>query len=374
MRRTIAHSSLSRRYGADHMTAFHLWVGENTECLPGSKHPSQITACVARFLWFSTGGTPFDEGVWKNIHRPDIIEEWIRRQNEAGMQPSTIYNYLGALNMADTFCYAVQRINAPSNFAGFMQRKTRLYRRRKNAQTRRSIDIQQDAGPLSLRPLVDFVLNNPKSGLRMKEAVSASKSGTMCADDFLFALRLAMLHMITSIGARASAIYTLTVGHLNGARGSWKDLSPIVIKNPHHKTGSTHGPAHLVLSGRGKMMFRLYFMFVRRAACREWSIAPSHVFFNTQGKPLVASTINTNIKALQRYCDVRSPVCTTDIRKTTTTLLRQARRTSPDRQGAIVASALCHTLDTSNKHYRLNNKSDYAIKVHLQIKELLGLL
>ena len=79
-----------------------------------------------------------------------------------------------------------------------------------------------------------------------------------------------------------------TVDRVEGASGSCKGYDPVIIRSTHHKTGTTWGPARLVLSEKGNMMFYLYYRFVRQARLQSLLNDTQYVFFNT--------------KAIQREC------------------------------------------------------------------------
>ena len=53
---------------------------------------------------------------------------------------------------------------------------------------------------------------------------------------------------------------------------------PVVIRNPDHKTGTSCGPARLVISREGKNIFHMYNEYVRKAALRFLGLNELHIF------------------------------------------------------------------------------------------------
>lgn len=378
-RRTNHKATLRQRYSSAEMAVFHQWVTENTHCLPGSLFPLQLTACVARYLWFSSGGRAFDETtVWQYIFSPAKIENWLNELRAAGASPHTVYNHLSCIGkLAATFCYAVRGMQTPTGYEAFVQHKLRLFRRRRRSAALARQGFEDQLGPVSLTPLCRLVLMSSMCLARMTDAIKTAKhfltSGgqTLSRSDFLFPMRLALVHLMVSVAARPSAIYTLTVDAVTTATGSWSGNGQVLIKSASHKTAETHGPAWLVLSGRGKMVFWMYFSIIRPAALKARGSNSQFVFFNAAAKQLRASSVSANIKKLQVTCGMLRPLTSTDIRKAITTYLRSTHKLPTAPSTIRVASALCHTVVTSDKHYNLGKNIENAVEVHQSIVELL---
>ena len=132
----------------------------------------------------------------------------------------------------------------------------------------------------------------------------------------------------------------------------WEDGAPVLLRNPHRKTDAYVGPCRLVLSGHGKKALYLFYYTVRKAALLCWGLDSTLVFCNTRGKGLNASTVTAHLAALQLYCGVDEPLCSMDIRKA---MASQLRGTKPGDNVAAgtVASALCHSVPTSDRYYVL---------------------
>lgn len=372
-RKTAPH----QRYQPVHMEDFHSWVKENTNCLPHSRYSSQVASNLAKFLYFSSERRPFnDRTVWQHVYNPEKIDAWIRLLQSAGLSPTTLYNHLTCLNTAGRFCFVKKNLRPPRGFDNYLQAKIKLFRRRRRAADMAHIEQQEIRGTRSLGPLHRLVLASPTCTERMVTAINAAKTfleqggHALTAEHFLFAMRFAVMHVMASVAARPSAIYTLTVNHVEMTDANWSDGSPVIIKNQQHKTGGSCGTARLVLSGKGKMVFALYCRYMRPAAMANWSINCQYVFFNTAGNPLSPSTFVTNIRTLQRELGVQEQYCATDIRKAVTTKLR--RRNNGDGSGASrLASLLCHSVATSNRHYQVGHRDQDAIDMHLAITRLI---
>lgn len=358
------------------MEAFRNWVSDNTNCLPGSHHPSQIAATVAKFLKFSNGTRAFEgKKTWRLIFDPARIDRWIQARLRARMGPSTIYNDLLSITRGARYCFVQYSLSPPSGYNDFMREKRKLFLARRRAQTTARLDLEEDRGPLPLAPLQHRLLGNKVCQTRFLATVQAAKDSAnlgapqLKSSDFLFALRYTIMYVLAGIAARPSSIYTLTVREVERARGDWI-TGHIVIKNPHHKTGLSYGSARLVLSGQGKKTFYLFYKIVRPAALVSFDVDSEYVFFNTRGKRLSASSLAAHIQRLQRFCGLEAQLRATDIRKTVTTALRM----DTDREApapAAVASALCHSVSTSNRHYQLGRRTDHAVSVHRSIVRLL---
>lgn len=366
----LARATITRRYSRLRFQEYATWLEENMNCLPNSIYAVQVADNISRFLYFCAGGAPFDEQtVWRNVFNPRQIESWIRALQAAGLGPSTIYNHVSGVQKASRYCFAMKNMNPPPGYEMYLKQKLGLFRRRRRSAAWRHLERQEDIGASSLRPLCTAVLQNDTSRQRMLVAVQAATGALMNAGEFIFAMRLALLYAMTSVGARPSALYTLKVHQVRRARGTWQDAdSPVVVKNEYHKTGGSRGAVRLVFSGEGKFIFGLYFRVVRPAALTSWNMNSEYVFFNTKGKPLTASTTAVHIKKLQVECGMQDPLTATDIRKSITTGLRR-RRDGPGREA--VAAVLCHSTATSDRHYVLGNRHDDAVAVHRAINELM---
>jgi len=355
---------------------FKAWLYENTTCLPGSKYPCQIVSVISRYLFHASSGAPLNRRTWSNVHHGEKLDKWISTNADLGAGASTIYNYLGYVDKASQFLYAARGIAPPRGFNKFIRQKKKLYRRRRRADVQRHLFQNETEGPRSLAPIAKSVLLNNSCMVKFNEAVDMSKRYLakghavfdMCY--FVFAMRLAMMHMVTSMGSRPSAIYTLTSDHVGSASGSWSGDEPVVIRNPDHKTGTSCGPARLVISREGKDIFHMYMEYVRKAAMQFLGLTTSYTFFNSNGNKLCSSTLSASLIKLQRQCGVQKPLTTTQIRKCVTSTLR-CQDVGSSAGNEWVAAGLCHSVSTSNRHYVLTGRDENAVALHRAIMDML---
>lgn len=367
-------SFLQMTYDTKLTDGFQMWVAENTVCLEGSVYPSQVAATVSRYLFYSNNGVvPVGNIIWRNIFKPKVIEGWLKEHVALGKGPSCIYNYVCALEKASTYCYTLLDIRVPEGFIHFLQRKKRLYGKQKRCKNAQHIERQCEEDLTSLEPLINGVVKSADCLRRFACVVNRAgkslqgKGPPLCRNDYLFAMRFAMIHMVISMGLRASVVYTLSTAQVSSAKGDWKDTKPVIIKNMQHKTGSIYGSARIVLSKISKDVFCLYFKVIRPAAIESFRIGPqSYVFFNTAGNRLNASMVTVHLKALQRRCNIEAPYNITYIRKFISTSLRPLRdvESADSVPGEVVATGLSHSIRTNDTHYRLHNRDATAITFH----------
>lgn len=361
--------ALLRRYDLTLLAPFKTWVEDNSSCLQDSQYPSQVVATVSRFLFQSNAGRKFNmRQVIKTVFRPEKIETWLTRHETAGVSHSTLHNYVICLRRASDFAYARLGAEIPRGHNRFMRLKLRLLSRRRNAMVNRTMLLSE---PSDLKTLKRNVLSSGRCTRRMYEVASACLSGQQLhTSDFLFAMRLALLHAMISVAARPSALYTLTMRQVRAATGAWTDLQPIIIRNPQHKTSASHGPARLVLSGSAKVIFHLFVSQVRATAVSQFSLPDEGlVFFNTVGNALNSSTLNKHIQDLQRDCLMTTRLTATKIRKSVTSLAPARVQEENEAGRADICEALCHTPQTSSKYYNLVRRDRLALRAHKTIME-----
>ena len=368
---------LDQKYDVSLLDYFHCWVSANTVCLPNSRFPGQVVSTVAKFLFFSLRGAPFRKSDWKVILDVAAVEEWIERHSAQHSSQSTQYNYMCCIEKAAQFCYAKLGLQPKASYHKYMDAKMRMLRRRRRIQENCRLASEGERGPKDLGPLCRTVLRSSQSDVRMSQAVKAARAylaGDAVSydqNDFLFALRYSLMHVMVASAARPSAVYMLKMEAIDHPVGQWDDDSPVLLRNPYHKTGANVGPCRLVVSGHSKKILYLYYSIVRRAAILGWGLDTDMVFFNTKGKDLSASMVSSHIKALQRYCGIGEPLSATDIRKAVTSQLRGGT-TNDDDNARTIASALCHSVATNDKYYTLGRRDKQALDFHKKVDRLLG--
>ena len=383
-----ADQSMHRRYPLRYLVEFKVWLLQNTDCLPNSQYPAQIVNMVARYLYQSGTGAEFTARTWDLVHDATKVDAWLSLHSSNGASAATLYNYVSFMDRASDFMYASLGRPAPRGYNKYITRKRRLYRRRRRSESQRHLHEDELAFRDCLTPLSSKVLNNDNVSAKFDGTVVRAKQYLELAPgiaqdttpfgiyDFLFAMRLALTHLVASNAARPSAIYTLKTEHVAVALGSWHStIEPLTIHNADHKTGRSCGPARLVVSGNGRLIFRQYYETVRAAALKLLALDDMQfVFFNSSGKPLNASSLSANLARLQSYCAVEDPCTTTDIRKFVTSTLREQPPANPtdSTNNSWVAVGLNHSVATSNRHYRLTGRDRSALALHDAINDLLA--
>lgn len=292
--------------------------------------------------------------------------------------PSTLYNYTSCILMASRFCFARLGLPPPVGYRDYMQAKLRVLRRRRLREETFRLGRAGERGPEDLGPLCRALLRSGSCDDRMLQATLAARGvlrqevDCISSRDFLFAMRYALVHTMVGSAARPSALYTLsTEAMLTPVTGAWDDgETAVLLKNPLHKTSAHGGPCRLVVSGHAKKALFFYFFIVRRAALQCWGLECDFVFCNTQGKGLNASTVSTHLAAIQRYCGLERPLVAGDIRKAVTSRLRLRQPGSGDGDDSVaitVASALCHSVATSNRYYLLGRGDRHALEFHQMV-------
>ena len=349
---------LDQKYDVALLEDFHGWLAANTVCLPDSKYPGQVASTVSKYLFFSRRGAPFDRGAWQAVLDVAKVDEWLERHAAQRRSPSTLYNYVCCIVKASLFCYGRLDLQPPAGYHSYLGAKGRVLRRRRGAGETHRLGQEGGLGPRDLRPMCQAVLGSSQCDLRMLQAVRAARGylagelASVSQSDFLFSLRYAMMHAMVTSAARPSALYTLSTKAMEHPLGRWEDGAPVLLRNPHHKTGAYVGPCRLVLSGHGKKALYLYYYTVRKAALLCWGLDSTRVFCNTRRKGLNASTVTAHLAALQLYCGVDEPLRSTDIRKAVASQLR-GTKPGDDVAAGTVASALCHSVPTSDRYYVL---------------------
>ena len=361
---------------------FRGWVDANTVCLPGSKYPAQVVSTVSKYLFFSRqGAAPFRRSTWKAVLDVGKVEDWLAENRAQRRSDSTLYNYACCILQASRFCFARLGLPLPFGYLDYMQAKLRVLRRRRVNEEMFRLGQAGERGPEDLRPLCRAVLRNSSCDDRMLQAVRAARDflchevDCISSGDFLFAMRYALMHSMVGSAARPSALYTLSAEAMQSpAAGPWDGETAVLLKNPLHKTAAHMGPCRLVVSGHGKKALFFYFFIVRRAALHCWGLDCEFVFCNTMGKGLNASTVTTHLAAIQRYCGLERPLVATDIRKAVTSQLRLRQPGGGDDSVAsTVASALCHSVPTSNRYYLLGRGDRQALQFHeMVVDTILG--
>ena len=367
---------------------FKEWFADNSSCLDGSNYPSQVASCVSKYLWFSTSGDRSGSrsdssgdilpGIWRNIFHVPYIDAWLKERGQSG-RASSLYNDVSALKKASIFLTVRYSAAAPPCFSQYIEFKMRYYRRKRRSEIMELIECQEELGvpdslnglPAALRS--DYTITRfTDIADKSRRVIDSKGSRLLPMKDFLFAMRLALTYMVCSMALRPSAVYTLTMHQADRAEGDWGGDGAVIMKNPNHKTSSSRGHSRVILSGKGKQIVSVYRDLIRPAALISLAI-PRHsrVFFNSSGQTLCANTLNRQLSALQTHLRIEPQLTCTDIRKYVTTKIRNEHESTGREVGNSLAQALCHSLKTSDRHYRLLNRDQTALQVH---KSIVGLL
>ena len=365
---------------------FKEWFADNSLCLDMSHYPSQVASCVSKYLWHSTAGNPEGipsdssgdtlPGIWRNFFHVPHIDVWLKQRSK-GVRASSLYNDANALKKASIFLTVRHSAAVPECFSRYIEFKMRYYRRKRRSENMLLIEQQEDTGVPSTNPLLSALKSN--SGMtRFIDIAEKSRTIIQCKgrkvlpmEDFLFAMRLALTYMVCSMALRPSAVYTLTVAQVGRAVGNWGDNSAILMKNQSHKTSASRGHSRIILSGKGKQIVSVYMDIIRPAALQTLGIAQCpQVFFNSNGRALCANTLNKQLSALQRHFGIHKHSTCTDIRKYVTTKIRNDTTLPGNEIGKALAEALCHSLRTSDRHYRLQHRDQSALQMHQCILNL----
>ena len=361
------------------------WLADNSVCMQGSLYPGQIASGVAKYLYYvnstsdqTLGGHTFSEkDLWINFYNLNAMEIWIKSR---GRNPATLYNACSQLKRASIFLSVTYQIKTPEHFKDFITDKMALFRRKRRLSSVLLIERQELKG---FAILDDFTVALSSRAIltrftRIAERsaqVLGSSSAKLTAAEFLFAMRVTMCYVILSMGLRPSSVYTLEESQVHTATSHWSSSPwdrPLILRNPSHKTAASVGSCRLVLSGKGKRIFSVYFDMIRPAALKSFQISNlRQVFFNSNGTRLCSNSLNRNLSALQQQLKVTKIVTCTEIRKSLTSKIRSSSR--EDELSKKVAQAFCHSKATSDKHYHLGTRDDNAIDIHKRIIRYLAL-
>ena len=302
-------------------------------------------------------------------------------QAAKGLKASSLYNLLTSLLHASDYCYTCLGRRPPNGFIRHLKQLRRKQSRHRKACEQDILEEQSLRGTPDLRPLV-ALLKRPS--VLEEFAVICDRSSAILEDrdqfalrkqEYLFAMRLCLGHVMVSSAARTSAVYTLTVSQVDKALGDWAGVSPVVFRNNLHKTASTSGHARLCVSGIGKSLLSMFFLVIRKAFLTSNGLPESvFMFVDSVGKQMSSSSVSKHLLSFQRCEGFEHPYTPTRIRKCICSQIK-----SPQGQGVggqlarAVAKGLLHTVQTSENYYTVGRRDYVALELHRAIVKFYGL-
>lgn len=301
-----------------------------------------------------------------------MVDAWYDSKISSGKSPSSLYNLLSCLMMASDYCYSQLGMRVPNGFNGHIKRLRRLQSSRRKKSNQDLLESQNAMGTPDLLPLVQFIqlpghLENFHRIFDACEVIlSDNTNAVMSKMDYLFAMRLTLAYVITSMALRTSAAYTFSEAHVGNPEGSWTGDGPISFRNDDHKTSSAHGHARIIVSGQGKRVLCMFISTIRRAFIKSRSLnSPTHVFLDSRGQQLTSYAVSHHMAMFQRPGSLMPVYTPTYIRKCVTSQIKSvcsARNSDP--LARAVAAGLLHTTTTSIKHYTVGQRDAIALALH----------
>lgn len=367
-RNRLLRLGLQDSYPIELMQDFLQFVTDNTECLPESSYPKQVTQTLSKFLFFANAGLEFS---WLPVHDAQAIGAWLRRLTEAGCSPSSLCGRLKSIRLACDFLFERQRRPKPPGLADYLELKSKLYHRRRKA--RESSRLLSQATPRSeLQAIRASLFENHDLTARWEDILErATRSRRLSEKEFLFGLRhtLCCLHLQTA--CRPSALYTLTVGQVRAAlNDSPPGATGLVVPNACHKTGASRGPTLLVLDQAAKALVVEYMDTIRPLCPSQPST--EKLFLNTKGKALTSSQVSRHMKSQQRLSGWDGKALTpTEFRKSVVTAIRSEDRRARRSHDLAISVALNHSERTSRHYYDCDARRQACLSTHGRIRSLL---
>ena len=165
---------------------------------------------------------------------------------------------------------------------------------------------------------------------------------------------------------RAGVLANMKMGELNSAL---KHDDEYVVHVSDQKTFATHGPARIVLS---RKLHSWLHIFVREARSKVASASPnpsSNVFLTWNGEPMASSQINKAIKSVWRKAQVDGNPSSTLLRKSAVSQVHTVSDSNEARGN--LADLMAHNLQTANKYYRLQEKSNSSVQASKQLRNIM---
>lgn len=378
-RRSAERRGLNDAVPLNALAGLRAYVHSRSTTVARSKFADEVTATAAKFYRHCRPTRDVRTATdvpWADALQPQLIEDWLAAYTECQHSAASIYNKMSYVARAGRYCRTVLGIRPAQGYTEYVTDRLVALNRQRRAEVASLKEAESDAGPTDVRDLYRRAFQDDGVHAQFTDAIARAKASTdrLSPSVFLAAMRPALAHAFVGVFARPAALYTLTLGELaSPVQGDWYDDGPVVVRNATHKTSAARGALRIVLSGRSKLTVREY---LHHVACRAPTEPPTITkagrtkrlaFFGSTGAPLNASTVAKHLGRFLADAGVGDGASTSACRKAITCLARE--NPGVDQRG--VASALAHSLPTSDRFYDTRNRDVLAVRAHEQLRALL---
>lgn len=306
------------------------------------------------------------------LHKQILRDKWLSKF-EKEKRPGTVKSYLGALNQFYIFleCESPPQINVPPEVLSCLRAqikvwnkshhkliKDRFWEKRlddlanlKTPEQVKAFDAS-DVARAAVKALGDFQ--------DLPSGTIPSQCNYTVVRDYLLTL------LCINNGSRSGALANMTLGEFRKAH---EEDGCLVVKVKNHKTFTTHGPAHLILSSSLHQWMEIFISKFRNSIANGNNDDAAKVFLTWSNQPMQSSQIGCQIGSCwgKVFGKEAGAGGATAFRKAAVSAVHQ----SDEGQRENLAGLMVHNRSTADRYYLMQAKAKSAVQTSKYLTKIM---
>ena len=306
------------------------------------------------------------------LHKQILRDKWLSKF-EKEKRPGTVKSYLGALNQFYIFleCESPPQIDVPSEVLSCLRAQIKVWNKshhkliKDRFWEKRIDDLANLKTPEQVK--VFDGSDVARTAVKLLGDFQDLPSGTIPSQCEYTVVRDYLLTLLCiNNGSRSGALANMTLGEFRKAQ---EEDGCFVVKVRKHKTFTTHGPAHLILSSSLHQWMEIFISKFRDSIANGNTDDAAQVFLTWSNQPMQSSQIGCQIGSCwaKVFGKEAGAGGATAFRKAAVSAVHQ----SDEGQRENLAGLMVHNRSTADRYYLMQAKAKHAVQTSKYLTKIM---